>query len=79
MTDAVGNYGTVSFLGQNVQHDWRLQARANLTGVVGRHTMKAGLEFNHVDATQKFGFNQFGTWNLSGTARSALEILSAVA
>ena len=77
VTDAVGNYGTVSFLGENIQRDWRLQAAANLTGVVGRHTMKAGLEFNHVDAYQKFGFNQFGTWNLTGTAANALEVLSA--
>jgi len=76
VTDAVGNYGTVSFLGQNEQHDWRLQLAGNLTGVVGRHTMKAGIEFNHVDAAQTFGFNQFGTWNLSGTAGAALEILS---
>ena len=33
--------------------DWRFQAAGNLTGVVGRHTMKAGLEFNHVDAARR--------------------------
>ena len=77
VTNAVGNYGTVSFLGENIQRDWRVQGAANLTAVVGRHTMKAGIEFNHVDAYQKFGFNQFGTWNLSGTGTNALEVLSA--
>jgi hypothetical protein len=77
VTNAVGNYGTVSFLGENEQQDWRVQAAVNLTGVFGRHTPKAGVEYNHVDASQKFGFNQFGTWNLSGTAANALEILTA--
>ena len=76
VTNAVGNYGTVSFLGQNVQDDWRFQAASTLTGVMGRHTLKAGLEFNHVDASQTFGFNQFGTWNLSGAAGAALELMS---
>jgi len=76
VTNAVGNYGTVSFLGENVQYDWRFQSAANLTGVFGRHTMKAGMEYNHVNAFQKFGFNQFGTWNMPGTAATALEFLS---
>jgi hypothetical protein len=76
VTSAVGNYGTVSFLGENVQRDWRVQTSANLTGVFGSHTAKVGVEFNHVDAFQKFGFNQFGTWNLSGNAATALEVLS---
>ena len=41
--------------------------------------MKAGIEFNHVDASQTFGFNQFGTWNLSGTAAAALSSCRSVA
>ena len=77
MTNPVGNYGTVSFLGENIQRDWRAQVAANVTAVKGRHTLKGGVEFNHVDAFQKFGFNQFGAWNLSGTATNALEVLSA--
>jgi Carboxypeptidase regulatory-like domain/TonB-dependent Receptor Plug Domain len=76
VTTAVGNFGTVSFLGENIQRDWRAQATANVTGVLGRHTVKTGVEYNHVDAFQKFGFNQFGTWNISGTSAVALEILS---
>jgi hypothetical protein len=76
VTNAVGNYGTVSFLGENIQRDWRAQVAANVTGVFGRHTAKAGVEYNHVDAYQKFGFNQFGTWNLSGAAAAALEIMT---
>jgi hypothetical protein len=76
VTNAVGNFGTVSFLGENIQRDWRAQVAANLTGVFGTHTAKAGVEFNHVNASQLFGFNQFGTWNLSGTNTAALEILT---
>jgi hypothetical protein len=76
VTTTVGNTGTVSFLGENIQRDWRAQVAANLTGVFGRHTVKTGVEFNHVDAFQKFGFNQFGTFNISGTAAVALELMS---
>ena len=76
VTNAVGNYGTVSFLGENIQRDWRAQVAANVTGVFGRHSAKAGIEYNHVDAYQKFGFNQFGTWNISGAAGVALELMS---
>ena len=76
VTTAVGNYGTVSFLGENIQRDWRGQVAANVTGVFGRHTVKTGIEFNHVDASQKFGFNQFGAFNISGTVAAALEIMS---
>ena len=76
VTNAVGNYGTVNFLGQNVQDDWRFQAASTVTGVMGRHTLKGGIEFNHVDASQTFGFNQFGTWGPTGAAGAVLELMS---
>ena len=76
VTSQVGNYGTVSFLGQNIQRDWRAQAAANATLVSGTHTVKFGTEYNHVDAYQLFGFNQFGAWNVVGAPPVALEIMS---
>jgi len=72
----VGNYGTVNFLGQNIQRDWRAQAAANATLVSGTHTFKFGTEYNHVDASQLFGFNQFGRWTVNGAPSVALEVLS---
>ncbi len=76
VTSQVGNYGTVSFLGQNIQRDWRAQAAANAMLVSGTHTFKFGTEYNHVDAYQLFGFNQFGAWNVVGAPSAALEIMS---
>jgi hypothetical protein len=72
----VGNYGTVRFLGENIQRDWRAQAAVNLTVVKGTHTYKVGTEYNHVDAFQLFGFNQFGFWNVVGAPAVALEAMS---
>jgi hypothetical protein len=76
VTGTVGNIGTVSFLGQNFETDWRTQAAANLTWLKGKHTFKGGTEWIHDYATQKFGFNQFGTWTVSGTSATMLEVLS---
>lgn len=72
----VGNFGTVNFLGQNIQRDWRAQASANATLISGTHTFKFGTEYNHVDAYQQFGFNQFGRWTVNGAPSVALEVLS---
>lgn len=71
----VGNYGTVNFL-PTTQFDWRAQGATNLTLVAGAHTVKVGAEVNHVYADQKFGFNQFGRWTITGSAASALEVMS---
>ncbi len=73
--NSVGNYGTVNFL-PTTQVDWRVQGATNLTWVSGPHTVKTGLEYNHVYADQIFGFNQFGRWTLNGSAASALEVMS---
>ena len=76
ITGTVGNVGTVSFLGENIQRDWRAQIAANMTWVPGAHTIKFGTEYNHVYADQKFGFNQFGTYQISGPSATMLEIMS---
>jgi hypothetical protein len=76
ITGTVGNVGTVSFLGENVQQDWRAQLATNATWVKGNHSAKFGLEYNHVDASQQFGFDQFGTFQVFGTSQAMLEILS---
>ncbi len=72
----IGRWGTVSFL-PNKQFDWRTQAAANLTWLAGAHTVKGGLEYNHVFVDQTFGFNQFGRFIISGTdTATQLDILS---
>lgn len=76
ITGTVGNVGTVSFLGENIQRDWRGQVAANATWFSGAHSMKFGTEYNHVGAEQRFGFNQFGTYQISGPSATMLEILS---
>lgn len=63
ISNNVGNYGTVSFLGQNEEHDYRLQFSDNVTWIKGNHTVKFGGEFNHLLAAQTFGFNQYGQFN----------------
>jgi len=73
----IGTFGTVSFLGENVQKDWRFQIFNNLTWIMGNHTVKFGAEVNHTYADQTFGFNQYGAFNISGTANGTiLDILS---
>lgn len=76
LTGTVGNVGTVSFLGDNTQTDYRTQVAANLTALKGAHSFKFGGEYLHDYATQRFGFNQFGTWTISGTSATMLEILT---
>ncbi|HJQ22801.1 MAG TPA: carboxypeptidase regulatory-like domain-containing protein [Blastocatellia bacterium] len=73
----VGNFGTVSFLGQNEEHDWRAQVIDNITWTRGAHSFKLGGEYNHVFAAQTFGFNQYGAFTVSGsTASNQLDTLS---
>jgi hypothetical protein len=75
-----GSYGTVSFLGQNVEHDWRLQFADSVTIQKGKHTVKFGGEYNHLFAGQTFGFNQYGSFSPStptGSAASVLQLMSA--
>lgn len=67
ISNTIGNYGTVSFLGQNLEYDYRLQFADNVTWLKGAHTIKLGGEYNHLFATQTFGFNQFGQFNSLST------------
>jgi hypothetical protein len=82
LSTGVGTVGTVSFLGQNIQSDWRVQAADNMTWTKGSHTAKFGVEYNHVFVEQTFGFNQFGAFNISTSAgtpagvQTILDILS---
>lgn len=76
VSNAIGNFGTVSFL-PTTQFDWRLQIYNNLTWIAGNHTIKFGAEVNHIFIDQTFAFNQFGAFSISGTNTEALlEILS---
>lgn len=71
VTNAIGRFGTVSFL-PTTQFDKRYQAAVNLTWIKNRHAVKLGTEYNHVYADQAFGFNQFGAFNTSGTDTATL-------
>ncbi len=72
----IGRWGVVSFL-PNKQFDWRAQAAANVTWIQSSHSVKAGLEYNHVFIDQTFGFNQIGRFLFSGTnTATQLDILS---
>lgn len=68
---AIGNFGSVRFL-PTTQSDWRAQAAANLTWLSGAHTVKGGIEYNHVYVDQLFGFNQFGFFNVSGSSTATI-------
>jgi outer membrane receptor for ferrienterochelin and colicin len=72
---SIGRFGTVQFL-PTTQSDWRFQGAANVTGLYGSHTVKAGLEYNHVYIDQLFGFNQNGFFNITGGTAAALDIMS---
>ncbi len=76
LTGQVGNVGTVSFLGRNIQQDTRSQISSNLTALKGTHSFKAGFEFNHISASQFFGFDQFSTYSVAGPPATMLEIIS---
>ncbi|HXG65486.1 MAG TPA: carboxypeptidase regulatory-like domain-containing protein [Blastocatellia bacterium] len=69
---AIGNFGTVSFLGQNEQFDWRFQIADSVTWTKGNHTVKFGGEYNHIFADQTFGFNQFGRFQISGSSPATI-------
>jgi len=74
LSTGIGNDGTVSFLGQNIEFDRRTQAADSLTWSKGAHTIKFGGEFNHIFISQLFGFNQEGTFNISTSASSAANV-----
>jgi len=67
VSDVVGTYGTVNFLGQNIEFDRRIQAADSLTWSKNNHTFKFGGEYNHVFISQLFGFNQTGSFSIAGS------------
>ena len=68
VSTSVGTYGTVNFLGQNREYDYRIQFADGLTWIKGAHTAKFGGEYSHLFATQTFGFNQNGAFSFSGVS-----------
>jgi outer membrane receptor for ferrienterochelin and colicin len=80
VTNNIGNFGTVGFL-PTTQFDWRTQVFNNLTLIKGNHSVKFGVEYNHVFVDQTFAFNQFGAIDFGGNfgtndTRTLLDILS---
>jgi len=77
VTNTIGNFGTVNFLGQNIEFDRRFQISDNMTWNKNSHTFKFGGEYNHSFVSQLFGFNQFGTFTFNTTnIASLLDIMS---
>jgi hypothetical protein len=72
VTNTIGSFGTVNFLGQNVEFDRRFQISDNLTWTKNSHTFKFGGEYNHSFVSQLFGFNQFGTFTFNTTTIATL-------
>ncbi len=78
VTTSIGTFGTVDFLGENDQFDWRFQIADSMSWTRGSHSFKFGGEYNHVYVNQKFGFDQLGSFSFSGVSDTAtiLDILS---
>jgi carboxypeptidase family protein/TonB-dependent receptor-like protein len=76
VSNTIGNYGTVNFLGQNSEYDYRIQFADNITWIKGAHTFKFGGEYSHLFAGQTFGFNQFGAFgSLSSDVATVLTVM----
>jgi len=76
LTTNIGRTGTVNFL-PTTQYDWRLQAQGNVLWQLGQHSIKTGGEFSRTYANQRFAFNQFGLYSISGTSTpTILELMS---
>ncbi len=75
-TYGAGGADTSSFL-PNSEYDTRYQIADSLTYLTGNHNFKFGGEYSRLFATQTFGFNQFGQYNLSlgGTAQQVSDAL----
>lgn len=75
-TYGAGGADTSSFL-PNFEYDTRYQVADALTYITGNHNLKFGGEYSRIFATQTFGFNQFGQFNLSlgGTAQQVSDAL----
>jgi hypothetical protein len=75
-TTSFAAFGAVNFL-PTTQFDRRTQIADSMTWTKGSHTFKFGGEYNHTFADQLFGFNQFGSYSVSGSdPRTILDLLS---
>ena len=76
VTSTIGNFGARNFL-PTTQDDRRIQINDGMSVAAGRHTLKFGVDYNHVKAAQLFGFNQFGSFSFrTSNVAQLLDILS---
>ncbi len=72
----IGFFGATTFL-PTVQDDTRWQITDGISLTRGTHTMKIGVDYSRITTFQSFGFNQFGSFALSGSLENPhLELLS---
>ena len=73
----LGRFGARSFL-PTTQQDSRVQVNDAVSVTSGSHTVKLGLDYSRLTASQNFGFHQFGRFILFGSdADQHLDCLSA--
>ena len=70
-TTSFARFGAVNFL-PTTQFDWRVQLADSITWTKGSHAIKFGGEYNRTFADQLFGFNQFGSYSVSGSTVSVI-------
>ena len=72
----IGRFGARSFL-PTVQRDTRVQVNNAVSITRGGHSVKVGIDISRLDASQDFGFHQFGRFILFGSnADQHLDCLS---
>jgi hypothetical protein len=74
VSNAVGSFGTVSFL-PTTQYDYRVQFANATTLNKGRHSLKFGVESNYTFADQLFAFRQTGNFDFGGVGSNVASIL----
>ena len=73
----IGRFGARSFL-PTTQQDTRLQLNDAVSVTSGSHSVKLGVDFSRLTASQNFGFHQFGRFILFGSdVDEHLDCLSA--
>ena len=73
----IGRFGARSFL-PTTQQDSRVQISDSVSLTSGSHTVKLGVDYSRLTASQNFGFHQFGRFILFGSdADQHLDCLSA--
>lgn len=76
VANVIGTFGARNFL-PTTQEDKRWQISDALSLTRGTHTIKLGLDYNRVTASQLFGFNQFGAFNFgTSDVNTLLDLLS---